>query len=96
MNTKKLFKLHNAITKEFGDDVVVSLILDNGKHMLAVATHKSQLEYKTTSNDMQICNITEYDLTKSIDSTIEEVVGIFKNILYKPEKTETESDNVTE
>ena len=70
-----------------GDDLVVTLTIDNGKYFVTISTHKSKtLSFKTTKT-IQTCEVTEFDLTQSIDSVANELIKIYSNILIKAKNT---------
>ena len=91
MNIKKLYKLHNLLLRELGDDLVVSLVVDEGKKLLSVSTHKAKLLSYKTGRHIQTCELSNYDLTHDIDAVGKELVEIYSNLLYTdPEKVKTQ------
>lgn len=94
MNFSKGFKVQQRLRKEFGDDLVYSLALDNKLYVLAISTHKSTRWQFNTGRTVQSTYFTEKDLDNKLDAVVDTVIKMYKTVLVPKEVTEDSADDV--
>ena len=78
---KDITSLYEKLQTELGDDLVVSLALDEGKYYLAISAHKSKTQQYIHGRNIQSCLISRDDLEKDIDVLVKQIVTLYRNQL---------------
>lgn len=78
---KDTLKLHKALVKRFGDDLVYSVAYDEGKYYLAVSVHKSDTWEYTHGGNIQSCHIDDFNT--DIRTLVNRIAALYEGVLIK-------------
>lgn len=85
--TKNVLNIFKRLAKRLGDDLVYSMVYDNGEFLFCASTHKSKNQ--TFIGDRQIKTVKIYPtaLERPILEVLDELEEYFKSQLTKKEDT---------
>lgn len=83
MNSINTIKLHELLIEALGDDLVYSVIYDEGKYYLAISVHKSERVEYSHGRNIQSCFINEKDFGKTIKVLAKQIIPMYEKVLVK-------------
>lgn len=83
MLLKKCFEFQKKLSETLGEDLVYSIVYDNGMHILSISAHKSDNKNFSHDRPIQTCIFSDTDLIESSNVVLKKVIELYKMVIVE-------------
>lgn len=89
LKVKHIIEFHEELKDLLGEDLVYSLVWDDGAVYLAISVHKSLDKEYDHGRNIQTCQISESEFEKGPSELAKEIARAYSGLIVRKESDET-------